>query len=63
MSDNNVKLYKYVITVKVGNNGIAVTVRDAETGRVASFTITPRDVGGEFLREIETRLGAEIKYE
>ena len=54
---------RYVITAKVGNNGIAVTVRDAETGKVASFTITPRDVGEEFLKQIEARLDAEIKYE
>ncbi|KPV65403.1 MAG: hypothetical protein AOA65_0194 [Candidatus Bathyarchaeota archaeon BA1] len=52
---------RFICIANVGKNGIAITIRDAETGGVTSFTIEPREMAETFLRAVE--LSPEIKIE
>lgn len=55
---------RFVLTAKVGRNGISVTWRDSETGYVGSFTIEgPRESAQEILRILGKSPQVEIKYE
>lgn len=44
---------RFVVTAKVGANGVGVAVRDTVTGMISSFTIAPKEFGEAFLREME----------
>ena len=52
------------MTVKIGDNGAAVTVRNVETGKVASFTLSgPKEIVQDMLKLIEENPEIKIKYE
>jgi hypothetical protein len=57
-------MVRYVLTAKVGRNGISVTWRDMETGYVGSFTIDgPKESAQGILKLLEESPQVEVKYE
>ena len=55
---------RYVLTAKVGRNGISITWRDTETGYVGSFTIEgPKESAQGILKVLEKSPEVEVKYE
>jgi hypothetical protein len=55
---------RFVLTAKVGSNGISVTWRDTRTGYVGSFTIEgPKESAQEILKILEGSPQIKVKYE
>lgn len=56
-------MVKYVMTVKLGVNGAAVTVRNVETGAVSSMTFAgPKEEIEGMLKLLESG-NVKVKYE
>jgi len=54
---------KYVATVKLGANDVAVSLRDVETGKVSSITFTgPKESIEELLKIFEENPKIKVKY-
>lgn len=55
---------KYVGTVKIGNNGAGVNIRDTKNNEVVSLNLMgPRKTVQSILKLIEGRPEVELKYE
>ena len=55
---------KYVMTVKLGTNGASVTLRNVETGAVASLAFSgPKEEIEAILKIFESSPEVKVKYE